>query len=97
METRTNGTWINSEEKVESIFCEDSNTSTFIFLTEENKELNKKIELQNKKLEDSYLRKRRRQDIRNNKMIAERITKKCVFEGIEGKVSPIKMLIPHEI
>jgi len=30
-------------------------------------------------------------------MLAERITKKCIFENIEGKASPIKEAISHEI
>ena len=30
-------------------------------------------------------------------MLAERITKKCIFEGVDGKYSPIKKVISHEI
>jgi len=35
--------------------------------------------------------------MRENKIIAERITKKCVFEEIDEKLSPIKTVISHEI
>ena len=52
---------------------------------------------QNSKDNKICLRKRRREENRHNKLLAERITKKRIFEGIGGKVSPIKKVISHEI
>ena len=45
----------------------------------------------------NILRKRRRKSIRENKIIAERITKNCVFEEIDGTFSPIKKAVSHEV
>lgn len=38
--------------------------------------------------------------MRENKILAERITKKCIFEEMDekyGKLSPIKKVISHEV
>ena len=57
----------------------------------------KEIKEENVQETQNILRKRRRKSIRENKIIAERITKKCVFEEIDGTFSPIKKAVSHEV
>ena len=57
----------------------------------------KEIKEENLQGAQNILRKRRRKLIRENKIIAERIAKKCVFDEINGIFSPIKKAVSYEV